>query len=52
MAEFNKSLLIKLLRKIHIYNFVDSIDINEDKIDHILQEFYNLKYLLNYFFLS
>lgn len=39
MAEFNKSLLIKLPGEVHIYNFIDSIHINKDRMDHILYEF-------------
>ena len=39
VAEFNKSLLMKLPRAVHTYNSVDNVDINEDKIDHIPQEF-------------
>lgn len=39
LAEFNKSLLIELLGEIHIYDFIDNIDINEDNMDHISQEF-------------
>lgn len=39
MVEFNESLLIKLSGDIHEYDSVDSVDINEDGIDHIPQEF-------------
>ena len=39
MAEFNKSLLTKLPGDVHTYDSVDSIDINEDRTDHIPQEF-------------
>ena len=39
MAEFNKSLLIKLPGEVHTYDFVDNKDINEDEMDHIPQEF-------------
>lgn len=39
VVEFNKSLLIKLSEEVYIYNSVDNIDINEDKTDHIPQEF-------------
>lgn len=39
VAEFNKSVLIKLLGEIHIYNFFNNININENKIDYIPQEF-------------
>ncbi len=39
VVEFNKSLLIKLLREVHTYNFVDSIDINEDETNHLTQKF-------------
>ena len=38
MAEFNKSLLIKLPGEVHIYDSIDSIDINKDETDHILKE--------------
>ena len=39
VAKFNKSLLMKLLGEIYTYNFIDSVDINEDKTNHIPQEF-------------
>ncbi len=39
MAKFNKSLLIKLSREIYIYDFIDSIDINKNEMDHISQKF-------------
>lgn len=39
VAEFNKSLLIKLLKDVHTYNSINSVDINKDRIDHIPQEF-------------
>ena len=39
VAEFNESLLMKLLGEVHTYDFVDSVDINEDETDHIPQEF-------------
>ena len=39
MAEFNESLLMKLPGEIHIYDSVDSVDINQDKTDQIPQEF-------------
>ena len=39
MAEFNESLLMKLPEEVHTYDSVDSVDINEDEIDHIPQEF-------------
>lgn len=39
VAELNKSLLMKLPGNVHTYDFVNSININEDKIDHIPQEF-------------
>ena len=39
MAEFNYSLLMKLPGEVHIYDSVDSVDINEDETDHIPQEF-------------
>lgn len=39
MAEFNESFLIKLLEEIHIYDPIDTIDINEDKINHMHYEF-------------
>lgn len=39
VTELNKSLLLKLLEEVHTYNFVDSVDINKDKTDHIPQEF-------------
>lgn len=35
VAEYNKSFLIKLQREIHTFNSVDSININENKTDHI-----------------
>lgn len=35
MAEINKSLLIKLSKKIYIYNSINNIDINESKTDYI-----------------
>lgn len=39
VAEFNESFLMKLLGEVYIYNFINNIDINEDKIDYISQEF-------------
>lgn len=39
MAKFNKFSLIKLLREVYIYNFVDNVDINKDKTDNISEEF-------------
>lgn len=39
VAEFNKSFLIKLLKNVHTYNFINNIDINKDKKYHIFQEF-------------
>lgn len=39
VAEFNESFLIKLLKKIHIYNSINNVDINEDKTDYISREF-------------
>ena len=39
VAEFNKSLLMKLPGKVHTYDSVDSVDINEGETDHIPQEF-------------
>lgn len=39
VAKFNKSFLMKLPKKINIYGFVDSIDINKNKTDHIPQKF-------------
>lgn len=39
IAEFNESLLLKLCRDVHIYDSVNSVDINKYKTDHILQEF-------------
>lgn len=39
MAEFNESLLTKLLRDVHTYDSIDSVDINKDGTDHIPQEF-------------
>lgn len=39
MAEFNKSLLIKVPGEVYIYDFIDSININKDRINHISQEF-------------
>ena len=35
VVEFNESLLTKLPGDVHTYNFVDSMDINEDGTDHI-----------------
>ncbi len=39
VAEFNESLLTKLPGDVHTYDSVDSVDINEDRTDHIPQEF-------------
>ena len=39
VAEFNESLLLKLPGEIHTYDSIDTVDINEDKTDHIPQEF-------------
>lgn len=39
VAELNKSLLMKLPREIHTYHFVNSINMNKDKTDHIPREF-------------
>lgn len=39
VAEFNKFLLIKLLEKIYINDFIDNIDINKDKTNYISQKF-------------
>lgn len=38
MAKFDKFFFIKLPKKIHIYNSINSIDINRYKTDHIFQE--------------
>lgn len=35
VAEFNESLLLKLPGEVHTYDSMDSIDINEDKTDHL-----------------
>lgn len=39
VAEFNESLLMKLLGEVYTYNSIDNVDINEDEIDYIPQEF-------------
>ena len=39
VAEFNKSLLIKLPKEVHTYDSVNSVDVNKDRTDHIPQEF-------------
>lgn len=39
MVEFNKSFLTKLSGDIHIYDSINSIDINKDGTNHIPQEF-------------
>lgn len=39
MAEFNKSLLMKLPGELHTYDSIDNVDINEDETNHIFQEF-------------
>ena len=39
VAEFNEPLLMKLPEEVYTYDSVDSVDINEDETDHILQEF-------------
>lgn len=39
MAKFHKSFLIKLPKKVYIYDFVDIININKDKTDYIFQNF-------------
>lgn len=39
VVEFNISLLIKLLKNIHIYNSVSNININKDKTNYISQKF-------------
>lgn len=36
MAKFNKFLLIKFLKKIYVYNLINNIDLNKNKIDYIL----------------
>ena len=43
MAKFNEFFLIKLPEKVHIYNSVESVDINKDRTDHIPQEFLQSK---------
>ena len=39
LAEFNKSFLMKLPGEVYTCNSVDSVDINENEMDHIPQEF-------------
>lgn len=39
VIKFNKSLLTKLFKDVHIYDSIDNVDINKDKTDHIFQEF-------------
>lgn len=36
VAKFNKFVLMKLLKKVYTYHSINNIDINKDKIDHIL----------------
>ena len=38
VAKFKKPLLMKLLKEVYLFNFVDSVNINKNKIDHIAQE--------------
>ena len=35
VAKFNKSFFIKLPREVHIYNSMNTDDINKNKTDHI-----------------
>lgn len=36
VPEFNESFLIKLPGEVHTYDSVNSVDVNENRIDHIL----------------
>lgn len=39
IAEFNKYFLIKLSSEVYTYNFVDNVNVNENKTDYIPQQF-------------
>lgn len=52
MANYDKSFWIKLHRDIYIYDFINGIDINKDKIKYIFKNFYNFKCFINYCYLG